>query len=74
MSENDRKIIVTITPAGAASVAMIGGHLTKRELDRVLKAIKQKRNRKIREYNQEKIVAAAKETAEAQVEKGKEDG
>ena len=76
IEEKDRKIIVTITPTGAVSVLMTGGHLTKRELERALKAVKQKRNRKIREYNTERRIAMAEVNteAEAKLEKEKENG
>ena len=72
MNEGERKIIVTIMSTGAAKVSFLGGHLTKRELERALKAVKSERNRKIREYNKEQMYARAKEDAEAQVKKEKE--
>ncbi len=76
MNEGERKIIVTIMSTGAAKVSFLGGHLSKRELERALKAVKSERNRKIREFNQKQMYTRAKEEAEAQVkkEKGIEDG
>ena len=72
MNEGDRKVIVTVAVTGAVSVSMIGGHLTKRELERALKAIKQERNSRIRMYNKDKIIAQAKIEAEARAKEEKE--
>ncbi len=51
-----RKVIVTLADSGAVeSVNFIGGHLTKRELERVLRAVKQGRKERIREYRRAQI-------------------
>jgi hypothetical protein len=52
-----RKIIVELLDTGAVtSVDFIGGHVTNRELERILRAIKQYRKQKIRDYRKQQIV------------------
>ncbi len=50
-----RKVNVEVTEIGAVTVKFEGGHLSKRELLRVIKSIKIERNRYIREYRKELI-------------------
>lgn len=69
-----RKIIVDVEDSGAVKARIIGGHLCKRELLRVLKAIRLEYRHSVRTYRTQMIIkaheAVEKEKVEASAELG----
>lgn len=66
-----RRVVCLIEDSGGVSARIVGGHLTKRELLRVLKAIKLEYRHSVRTYRQKMIVERSEEVVEATAEVAK---
>ena len=65
---NIRKVICDVEDSGSVIARIVGGHITKRELLRVLKAIRLEYRHNVRKYRQTLLVKGQKQAVEDEAE------